>query len=90
MCTKRSFGYDGLGTRHPDFCRPQHKFEHQRSVDNFPHLHFNFTESSGCVDIDIDYERGLLHLTRDNSNALADEHWRTFKKQYCDPGFRLD
>ncbi|PYV86385.1 MAG: hypothetical protein DMG05_19835 [Acidobacteria bacterium] len=90
ICTKRSFGYDGLGTRHPDFCRPQHKFEHQRSVDNFPHLHFNFTESSGCVDIDIDYERGLLHLTRDNSNVLADEHWRTFNKQYCDPGFRSD
>jgi hypothetical protein len=90
ICTKRSFGYDGLGSRHPDFCRPDHKFEHQRSTDNHPHLHFNFTESSGCVDIDIDYERGLLHLTRDNSNVLADEHWRTFKKQYCDPGFRSD
>lgn len=90
ICSKRSFGYDGLGTRHPDFCRPQHKFEHQRSTDNYPHLHFNFTESSGCVDIDIDYERGLLHLTRDNSNVLADEHLRTFKKQYCDPGFRSD
>ena len=90
ICTKRFFGYDGLGSRHPDFCRPEDKFEHQRSTDNHPHLHFNFTESSGCVDIDIDYEKGLLHLTRDNSNVLADEHWRTFKKQYCDPGFRSD
>jgi hypothetical protein len=89
-CTKHSFGYDGLGSRHPDFCRPEDKFEHQRSTDNHPHLHFNFTGRSGCVDIDIDYDRGLLHLTRDNSNVLADEHLRTFKKQYCDPGFRSD
>jgi hypothetical protein len=90
LCTKRSFGYNGLGSRHPDVCRPDEKFENQRSTDNYPHLHFNFTPSTRCVDIDIDYDRGLLHLTRDNSNVLAGDHLRTFEKEYCDPGFRFD
>ncbi len=90
LCAKRSFGYDGLGSHHPDICRPEERFESQRSTDNYPHLHFNFTPSTRCVDIDIDYDKGLLHLTRDNSNILADDHLRTFEKEYCDPGFRFD
>lgn len=90
ICTKRTFGYNGLGSRHPDACRPEERFENQRSTDNYPHLHFNLTPGTRCVDIDIDYDRGLLHLTRDNSNVLAGDHLRTFEKEYCDPGFRFD
>ena len=90
LCTKRSFGYNGLGSRHPDVCRADERFENQRSTDNYPHLHFNFTPSTRCVDIDIDYDRGLLHLTRDNSNVLAGDHLRTFEKEYCGAGFRFD
>jgi hypothetical protein len=88
LCTKRSFGYDGLGSRHPDTCRPEEKFDNQRATENHPRIHFNFTPSSRCVDIDIDYEKGLLHLTRDNSNVLAGDHLKTFEKEYCDPGMR--
>jgi hypothetical protein len=90
LCTKNSFGYDGLGSRHPDVCRPEERSENQRATDNHPRLHFNFTPSTRCVDIDIDYERGLLHLTRDNSNVLAGDHLRTFEKEYCEPGFGFD
>jgi hypothetical protein len=90
LCTKRSFGYNGLGSRHPDLCQPDERYENQRSTDNYPHLHFNFTQSTRCVDIDIDYGRGLLHLTRDNSNVLAGDHLRAFEKEYCEPGFQFD
>jgi hypothetical protein len=90
LCTKRSFGYDGLGSRHPDVCRPDKKSDNQRSTDNYPHLHFNLTPSTRCVDVDIDYDSGLLHLTRDNSNVLAGNHLRIFEKEYCEPGFHFD
>ena len=88
LCRSRSFGYDALGSRHPDFCRLPALFASQRKTDNFPNLHFNFTPGSPCVDIDIDYRVGLAHLTRDNSNVLADNQILLFEAEYCDPGFR--
>jgi hypothetical protein len=88
-CTAASLTYDGLGSRHPDFCRTSGDFDGERKTANHPNLQFNYSRGSRCADIDIDYRTGLLHGTRDNSNVLASKQIQKFAEQYCDAGFRL-
>ena len=87
-CKTEPVAYDGFGSRHPDFCTND-LFDLQRKTDNRPNVQFNLSRDTRCADIDIDYRRGILHLTRDNSNVLASGHLRRFVAEYCDPGFRL-
>ncbi len=88
-CTAVSVTYDGLGSSHGDFCAPGEDFEGERKTANHPNLQFNYSRGSRCADIDIDYRKGLGHLSRDNSNVLASKQIRKFEEQYCDAGFRL-
>ena len=88
-CFEADLGYDGSGSKHPDFCRITGDFDAERKTDNHPNLQFNYSPESRCTDIDIDYRRGFQHLARDNSNILANKQVLKFNKQYCDPGFRL-
>lgn len=86
-CRAEPVAYDGLGSRHPDFCTID-RFDLQRKTGNHPNVQFNVSRNR-CADIDIDYRRGLRHLGRDNSNVLASGNLQTFVDEYCDPGFRL-
>jgi hypothetical protein len=89
VCRSSSLGYNGLGSTHPDYCRQRRRFDNERKTDNFPNLQFNYTPGSPCVDVDVDYDRGIPHLRRDNSNVLARGHAAEFTREYCDPGFRM-
>jgi hypothetical protein len=89
LCKSEQVGYDGLGSTHPDYCRPDERFDKERKTDNHPNLQFNFSVGPRCADIDIDYRRGFTHLTLDNSNVLASKQVLDFEKEYCDPGFQL-
>jgi len=88
VCTKLALAYDGLGSRHPSYCQPPRRFEVERKTDLLPNLQFNFNRSNQCADIDIDYDRGVAHLGRDNSNVLHEQHVEEFHRAYCDPGLR--
>jgi hypothetical protein len=92
-CTQKQFGYGGTGSTHPDFCLLPKDFEFDVKTDNHPNIQFNLTPSTRCADVDLDYDTGFQHFTKDNSNVLADPalasaHVPKFIKQYCDPGFR--
>jgi hypothetical protein len=93
--TTKTFGYGGAGSRHPDFCRLPTKFDDEGKTDNAPNLQFNVTSGTNCADVDLDYDSGPEHFTKDNSNVLAHAnanfhtpHLKAFAKQYGDPGFR--
>ncbi len=87
-CVNRPLPWNGAGSRHPDFCRPGSSFELERKTDNLPNVQFNLTPGTRCADIDLDYERGLAHLGRGNSDVLAEDHSVKFQSVYCEFGVR--
>lgn len=95
LCDKGTLDYGGLGSRHTDFCLLPNKFEDEGKTSNSPNLQFNVTAKNRCADIDLDFDNGILHGTKDNSNILGHQgvpfhanHLQSFMVDYCDPGFR--
>jgi hypothetical protein len=100
-CTKKTVTYGVWGLKHPDFCRPNKKFERQKPTKNSPRIQINVTDASGCADVDLDYDYDNdQHFTKDNSNVLGSHpdlnpkdyppHPELFVSQYCAVGFHKE
>lgn len=95
LCDKSTLTYGNIGSRHQDFCLLPNKFQDEGKTSNSPNLQFNVTAKNQCADIDLDFDTGILHGTKDNSNILGHQgvifhgsHLQSFNVDYCDPGFR--
>jgi hypothetical protein len=89
MCRQSPETWNGDTLNHPDFCGTG-GFEFDRKTDKnpLPNVQFNITTKTACADIDLDYEGGLAHLGRSNSDVLDSDHSVKFRDKFCDFGVR--
>jgi hypothetical protein len=88
-CKNQPASWNGDSVNHPDFCASGgFEFDRKTDKDPLPNVQFNITTASACADIDLDYERGLAHFSRSNSDVLAGDHSVKFRNKFCDFGVR--